>query len=78
MNLGNLTILDCDSVGLLLKDVTNSRVGGCLIRDDRPKTESHSIKASGGKGNMIVGNALGRPHEIAKGEGMVEGNYDAK
>ena len=35
VNVAGLTILDCDDVGLLLTDVTNSRVGGCLIRDDR-------------------------------------------
>ena len=75
MNLGNLTILDCEGVGLLLKDVTHSRVGGCLIRDDRPKADSLSIRATGGKGNLIAGNALGRPAEIAKETGVVDGNY---
>jgi hypothetical protein len=75
-NVGNLTILDCDPVGLLLKDVTNSRISGCLIRDDRPKTESLSLKTSGGSGNMIVDNYLGRPHDILKGVGLVERNYD--
>ena len=54
-NVGNLTILDCDSVGLLLKDVTRSRVGGCLIRDDRPKATSQPLKVVGGKGNTIEG-----------------------
>lgn len=62
-NVTGCTILDCDGVGLLLKDVTNSRVGGCLIRDDRPGAKSLSIKATGGRGNTIEGNALGRPAE---------------
>ncbi len=77
-NCANLTILDCDAVGLLLKDVTNSRVSGCLIRDDRPKAESLSVKTSGGRGNMIVDNYFGRPHDILKGVGLVERNYDGK
>jgi hypothetical protein len=75
-NVGNLTILDCDGVGLLLKDVTNSRIGGCLIRDDRPDARSISIRASGGHGNLITENALGRPTDIAKDIGLVDRNYD--
>jgi Right handed beta helix region/Periplasmic copper-binding protein (NosD) len=78
MNLGNLTILDCDGVGLLLKDVTRSRVSGCLIRDDRPDAKSLALKTSGGRDNMIVDNYLGRPSEIFKGVGLVERNYDGK
>ncbi len=76
VNVGNLTILDCDGVGLLLKDVTNSRVSDCLIRDDRPNAESLSVKTSGGRGNMIVDNYFGRPNDILKGVGLVERNYD--
>jgi hypothetical protein len=74
-NLSNLTVLDCDGVGLLLKDVTNSRVGGCLIRDDRPGATSVSIRAAGGRGNVIAGNMLGRPADIPAGTGVVGGNH---
>jgi hypothetical protein len=52
-NVGHLTILDCDEVGLLLKDVTRSRVGGCLIRDDRPGARSEALRVIGGSGNVI-------------------------
>jgi hypothetical protein len=75
-NVANLTILDCDAVGLLLKDVNNSRVSGCLIRDDRPNASSISLRTRDGRGNMIVDNYLGRPHDILKGVGLVERNYD--
>lgn len=34
VNLSGATILDCDTAGLLLKNVTDSRVSGCLIRND--------------------------------------------
>jgi hypothetical protein len=54
-NVANLTILDCDDVGLLLKDLTRSRVHGCLIRDDRPKASSVPLKVVGGKDNAIEG-----------------------
>ena len=61
--------------GLLLKDVTNSRVGGCLIRDDRPGAQSVSVRAGGGRGNVIAGNMLGRPADIAASVGVVERNH---
>jgi hypothetical protein len=52
-NVANLTILDCDEAGLLLKDVTRSRVGGCLIRDDRPGARSEEMRVVGGSGNVL-------------------------
>lgn len=48
-----LTVLDCDGVGLLMKDVTRSRVGGFLIRDDRPGAKSEPVRVVGGSGNVI-------------------------
>ena len=35
VNLTGSTIIDCDRAGLLLKEVSDSRVSGCLIRNDR-------------------------------------------
>ncbi|MCS6865833.1 MAG: right-handed parallel beta-helix repeat-containing protein [Gemmataceae bacterium] len=78
INVGQVTILDCDDVGLLLKDVTHSRISGCLIRDDRPQARSLAIKTIGGRANMIVENYLGRPTQIAPESGLVERNYDGK
>jgi hypothetical protein len=63
-NVSNLTILDCDGAGLLLNGVTNSRIGGCLIRDDRPGAASVSIRSLNGKDTTIADNALGRPTDI--------------
>lgn len=74
-NLANLTILDCDGIGLSLKDVSRSRVSGCLIRDDRPDARSLSLVAEGGRENMIVDNQFGRPARIAPGLGLVERNH---
>src|SRR5262249_3405344 len=34
-NVTNLTVLDCDKAGVYWKDVSDSRLAGCLIRDDR-------------------------------------------
>ena len=75
-NLNNVTILDCDGVALSLQDATRSRVSGCLIRDDRPDAKSLSIRTSGGQDNAITDNTFGRPHEILKGVGLVERNFE--
>jgi hypothetical protein len=64
MNITNCSILDCDNIGLLLKDIVDSRVSGCLISDNRPDSESISLKVTGGKGNMIVNNLLSAQSQI--------------
>jgi parallel beta-helix repeat protein len=52
--LQDCSILDCDGLGLLLKDSTKCRVSGCVIRDDRgEKREQLSLKEEGGGGNWI-------------------------
>jgi hypothetical protein len=74
MNVTNCTILDCDNVGLLLKEVVGSRISGCLICDNRPNAESISLKAIGGKGNMIVNNLLATAPQIPENIAYVSGN----
>jgi hypothetical protein len=73
-NVTNCTILNCDNVGLLLKNLQDSHISGCLIRDDRPKAKSMSLRAIDGGGNMIVGNLLGRPPQIPDDIGLVKDN----
>jgi hypothetical protein len=46
-NMTGCTILDYGRCGLLLDDVTHSRVSDCLIRDDRPEAEGQSIRMIG-------------------------------
>jgi hypothetical protein len=74
MNITNCTILDCDNVGRLLKDVTNSRVSDCLIRDGREQAKSASLVVTGGRGNMIVNNLLGTAPRIAEATTHAAGN----
>ncbi len=74
----DLSIFDWDGVGLLLQDVSDSRIAGCLIRDDRPRSTSRSVRASGGSGNMIVNNYFGRPYDIPDSCGWLQGNYSPK
>lgn len=63
-NLANLTILDCDGIGLSLKDVTRSRVSGCLIRDDRPEAKSPSIRSENSVTTAIGDNTLSGKLEV--------------
>jgi hypothetical protein len=58
MNVTGCTILDCDGAGLLLKDVVQSRVSDCLIRDDRPHGESVALQVVGGSENQLLDNLL--------------------
>jgi hypothetical protein len=74
MNVTDCTVLDCDNVGLLLKDVFDSRVSGCLISDNRPDAESVSLKVTGGKGNMIVNNLLSAAPQIPENAAHISGN----
>jgi len=53
LHVSGCTILDCDNVGLLIKDCTRSRVRDNLVRDDRSGSTSVSIQVVGGTGNQI-------------------------
>ena len=46
------SILDSDGVGVLLENVKQSRVGMCLIADDRSKRKFDAIVEKGGEGNV--------------------------
>jgi parallel beta-helix repeat protein len=74
MNVTNCTILDCDNVGLLLKDVADSRISDCLISNNRPDVESVSLKVIGGRGNMIVNNLLATAPQIPENAAYISGN----
>ncbi len=74
MNIIGCTILDCDNVGLLLTNVTNSRVSDCLIRDDREGAKSASLILTGGQGNMIVNNLLGTAPRLTENAAHAAGN----
>ena len=78
-NIANCTILDSDTIGLLLKEVTNSKVAGCMVRDDRRDAKPGlSLKVEGGRGNWIVQNLLANGHEVAPTTSRMEGNNDGK
>jgi len=74
MNVNDCTILDCDNVGLLVKDTVESRISGCLISDSRPGSDSISLKVTGGRNNMIVNNLLTTAPQIPENTTHVSGN----
>jgi hypothetical protein len=84
MHVSGCTLLDNDHVGLLLSNVSDSRIADNLIRDDRRSDAAAGkadlrrlpvpIKAAGGRGNVIADNVLvGRP-DIDPAVGIVRGN----
>lgn len=65
MNVTNCTILDFSTIGLLLKNVSDSRVSDCLIQSDLPNSKNAlSIKVSDGKENQIVDNVFGNLKQL--------------
>lgn len=77
-NVTGCTVLDCDGVGLSLREVTDSRVSDCLIRDDRPGREAAiSLQVTGGRGNMVVDNLVGGRTEIDTAAAHAEGNVES-
>jgi hypothetical protein len=63
-NISGCTILDSDGPGLLLKNVANSLVTGCLIADRRPdRAPAPSIRIEGGKANTLSNNKLAHDSE---------------
>jgi len=63
MNVTGCTVLDCDGPGIWLKDVRDSRLSDCLVRDDRDDRAegkgAEPLRVTGGSGNQIVDNLLG-------------------
>ena len=78
LHVTNCTILDCDRIGIWIKNCTDTRLNGCMIRDDRPNAASLAIRVEGGRGNTIVNNLFGRPTEIALESGTANANDAVK
>jgi len=79
MTLTDLSILDSDGIGLLMKDCTRCRVSDCLIRDDRPLAgkRANSFQLEGGRENWITSNLFANGIEVTKGAAVLEGNHGA-
>lgn len=75
MHVTGNTLLDCDKVGLLLTNVSDSRVADNLIRDDRAGSESVPLKATGGRGNWFNGNMWTGQPSIDAASGAAQNNF---
>ena len=55
INIGNCSLFNCEKVGLLLDNVTDSKVSGCMITALNPNDRSFEpIQSIGGYGNKIT------------------------
>jgi hypothetical protein len=55
-NVTSCTVLDSDGAGIVARNLTNSRISGCIVRDDREGKKTPGIRLVGGKGNQVVDN----------------------
>jgi hypothetical protein len=70
-----ISVLDCDGIGISMKDCTRSVLSDCVVRDDREeKKATLSLKLEGGKGNWIKGSVFPNGVEAEKEAAVVEGN----
>lgn len=75
MNVTDCTVLDCAGAGILLREVSDSRVSDCLVRNDRDDAGAWTaLKAVGGRGNMISDNLFGGPIEVEPDTAKLDGN----
>jgi parallel beta-helix repeat protein len=75
-NVTGCTVLDCEMIGILLNNVTDSRVSDCLVRNDlAPQQPYGALIEKGSKGNMIVDNRLVGTVVINRDNNHFEGNF---
>lgn len=76
-NVVGCTVLDCEAVGLELKEVTNSRVSDCLIRNDLKDGEKgKAFVVAGGTGNLFANNVFAGGADIPRAVGVARGNLE--
>ncbi|MBW7990860.1 MAG: hypothetical protein FVQ84_12705 [Planctomycetes bacterium] len=74
-NISGCIILNCDNCGILMDDVQDTIVSGCMVSDTRRESrEVAALKIIKGKGNFIVNNLLKGQLGIAPGSGKVTNN----
>jgi hypothetical protein len=55
-NITGCTVLDSDGAGIVARNLTNSRISDCIVRDDREGKKTPGIRVEGGKNNRILDN----------------------
>ena len=74
-NVSSCTILDCDNGGILLDDVRDTIISGCVVRGRRKEPDqTPALVVEKGEGNFIVNNILSGRLEIAAGSAKLTNN----
>ena len=76
-NISGCTILDCDNCGILMDDVEDTVVSGCLIQDSRKQADKGLVLAiRKGGGNLITNSIFKGRLEIAPGSARLANNLE--
>jgi len=76
-NISNCSVSDCDNCGILMDDVRDTIISGCIIRDRRKDpAQTPALVIKRGEGNFIVNNVLGGRLEIAPGSAKLTDNLE--
>ncbi|SHF69248.1 Right handed beta helix region [Fodinibius roseus] len=78
MNVANCNILDFGRQGLLLENVSDSKVSDCIIRENRAewREEAIAIRWKSGRDNMITNNLFGNSFSVDDTIGHMNGNIE--
>ncbi|MHC4435442.1 MAG: right-handed parallel beta-helix repeat-containing protein, partial [Planctomycetota bacterium] len=76
-NISNCSIFDCDNCGILMDDVRDTIISGCMIRDRRKEpAQTPAVVTKKGEDNFIVNNIFEGPLEIAQGSARLTDNLE--
>jgi len=77
VNLSGCTLLDCDGCGMLMDDVRDSIVSGCIVRDTRGESaKTTAVVMKKGMDNFITNNFLTGRLQIAPGSARLMNNFE--
>ncbi|MEO1999289.1 MAG: right-handed parallel beta-helix repeat-containing protein [Planctomycetaceae bacterium] len=74
MNVTGCSILDYGRCGILLEDVSASRVSDCMILDSNTTGARVALVSSGGRANMFVDNLVNAPLRVGNDMSVLRGN----
>ena len=76
-NISGCTIFDCDGCGILMDDIQDTIVSGCIMRDSRGNpTDTTAVVVKKGKDNFITNNVLTGRLQIAPGSARLMNNIE--
>ena len=74
-NISNCSVFDCDNCGILMDDVRDTIVSGCVVRERRREpAQTRALVVEKGEGNFIVNNIFSGRLDIAPGSAKLTDN----